>query len=218
MTPPATYRRRQLFNLLWLAAVDEEAAQEVEIPFNQSSRCLWQGKIRRGALLQPAQSSFEVLFTSGQDDALVTLCGFDHTSFELLHAPFCILFHDCSLHCNRGRTICQHNKSKGGRRLIMSRQCLALGLAWTRMRGSLAVLQLIFGLTAGHLSLWMRFGRRLLLRVLREDWNGAVVMPDDDKIDRFVLSINEKYSELYNCWGGMDGLKLRVEKAGDYQI
>jgi hypothetical protein len=33
-----------------------------------------------------------------------------------------------------------------------------------------------------------------------------------------VLSINEKYPALYNCWGAMDGLKLRVEKAGDYQI
>jgi hypothetical protein len=64
----------------------------------------------------------------------------------------------------------------------------------------------------------MRFGRRLLLRVLQEDPNGAVVMPDDDKIDRSVLSINEKYPGLYNCWGAMDGLKLRVEKAGDYQI
>jgi hypothetical protein len=64
----------------------------------------------------------------------------------------------------------------------------------------------------------MRFGRRLLLRVLREDPNGAVVVPNNNKIDRFVLSINEKYPALYNCWGGMDGLKLRVEKAGDYQI
>jgi hypothetical protein len=222
MTPPATYRRRQLFNVLLLAAVDEEAAQEVEIPFqkklSQSSRRLWQGKIRRGALLQPAQSSFEVLFTSGHDNALVTLCGFDHTSFESLHAPFRILFDDHSPYCNRGRSIRQHNKLKGGRRLITSRQCLALVLAWTRTRGSLAVLQIIFGLTAGHLSLWMRFGRRLLLRVLQEDPNGAVVMPDHDEIDRFVLSINEKYPALYNCWGAMDGLKLCVEKAGDYQI
>jgi hypothetical protein len=81
-----------------------------------------------------------------------------------------------------------------------------------------AVLQLIFGLTAGHLSLWMRFGRRLLVRVLREDPNGAVVLPDNNEIDRFVLSINEKYPALYNCWGTMDELKLCVEKAGDYQI
>ena len=86
------------------------------------------------------------------------------------------------------------------------------------MRGSLAVLQLIFGFTAGHLSLWMRFGRRLLLRVLREDRNGAVVMPDDDEIDNFIGAIKEKYPALHNCWGAMDGLKLRVERSGNYQI
>jgi hypothetical protein len=141
MTPPATFRRRQLFNLLWLAAVDDEAAQEVETPFwkklHQSSRRLHQGKIRHGALLQPAQSSFKVLFTIGQDDALVTLCGFDHASFELLHAPFRILFDDYSPYCNRGRSIRQLNKRKGGRRLITSRQCLALVLAWMRTRGAL---------------------------------------------------------------------------------
>jgi hypothetical protein len=64
----------------------------------------------------------------------------------------------------------------------------------------------------------MRFGRRLLLRVLREDQNCAVVMPNDNEIDRFVLSINEKYPALPNCWGAMDGLKLCAKKAGDCQI
>jgi DDE superfamily endonuclease len=209
-------------NLLFLAAADYESSQEAGTPFRKKlvrdSRRLRQGKIRRGALLHPAQSAFEVLFTSGQEDALVTLLGFDHASFALIHTPFRILFDDYSPYCNKGRTIRRHNKNKGIRRLISSRQCLALVLAWTRTRGSLAVLQLIFGLTAGHLSLWMRFGRRLLLRVLREDRNGAVVMPDVDEIDRFMNAINVKYPALHNCWGAMDGLKLRVERSGDYRI
>jgi hypothetical protein len=29
----------------------------------------------------------------------------------------------------------------------------------------MAVLQIFFGITSGHLSLWLRFGRRLLLKV-----------------------------------------------------
>jgi hypothetical protein len=153
-----------------------------------------------------------------QGNALVTLCGFDHTSFELLHDPFRNFFDDYSAYCNRGRSICQHNKTKGGRQFITSCQCLALVLAWTRTRGSLVVLQLIFGLTAGHLSLQMRFGRRWLLRVLQEDPNGAVVMPDDDEIDSFVWAINENFPAIRNCWGAMDGLKLCAKKAGDYQI
>ena len=56
------------------------------------------------------------------------------------------------------------------------------------------------------------------MRVLREDRNGAVVMPDDDEIDNFIGAIKEKYPELHNCWGAMDGLKLRVERSGNYQI
>jgi hypothetical protein len=220
MTRQATFRRRQL-NLLLLAAIDDEISRD-DAPFRkklvQYSRRLRQGKIRRGALLAPTQSPFEVLFNSGQDDALVTLCGFDHASFESLHTPFRILFDNHSPYSNKGRTIRPHNKTKSARRLVTSRQCLGLVLAWTRTRGSLAVLQLIFGFTAGHLSLWMRFGRRLLLRVLREDRNGAVVMPDNDEIDTFIAAIRAKYPALHNCWGAMDGLKLRVERSGHHQI
>lgn len=43
------------------------------------------GKIRRISLLDPQESAFEKLFQSKQDDALITLCGFDHAAFgELL--------------------------------------------------------------------------------------------------------------------------------------
>ena len=207
-------------NLLFLAAADEssQAATPFRKKLVRASRRFRQGKIRHGALLPPAQSAVEVLFTSGQEDALVTLCGFDHASFAMIHTPFRTLFDNYSPYSNKGRTIRQHNKTKCVRRLITSHQCLALVLAWMRTRGSLAVLQLIFGFTAGHLSLWMRFGRRLLLRVLREDRNGAVVMPDDDEIDNFIGAIREKYPALHNCWGAMDGLKLRVERSGNYQI
>jgi len=46
------------------------------------------GTIHRGVLMPPSQSAFQYLFNSGQDDALVTLCGFDHASFNDLHALF----------------------------------------------------------------------------------------------------------------------------------
>jgi hypothetical protein len=53
---------------------------------------LRQGKIRRAALLPPSQSPFSHLFNSGQEDALVTLCGFDHRSFSTLHDKFKVDF------------------------------------------------------------------------------------------------------------------------------
>jgi hypothetical protein len=90
MSRRAIFRRQQVSNLLFLAAADE--ASQAATPFRKklvrASRRLRQGKIRRGALLPPAKSAFEVLFTSGQEDALVTLCGFDHASFAMIHTPF----------------------------------------------------------------------------------------------------------------------------------
>lgn len=182
------------------------------------SRRLRQGKIRRGALLNPNESAFEFLFNSGQDDALVTLCGFDHQSFATLHNRFKPLFDNNSPYKNDGRLIGRHDKKKGGRRLINSTQGLALVLAWTRTRGSLSVLQIIFGLTASRLSHWLRFGRRMLLKVLSEDPLAIPTMPTDDEVDDFVSCITEKYPALTNCWGAMDGLKIRLERAGNAQV
>jgi hypothetical protein len=56
------------------------------------SRRFRQGKIRRGALLPPHRAPFMHLFNSKQDDALVTVCGFDHRAFECLHSRFKVLF------------------------------------------------------------------------------------------------------------------------------
>ena len=117
MSRRAIFRRRQVSNLLFLAAADESS--QAATPFRKklvlASRRFRQGKIRRGALLPPAQSAFEVLFTSGQEDALVTLCGFDHASFAMIHTPFRTLFDKYSPYSNKGRTIRQHNKTKGVR-------------------------------------------------------------------------------------------------------
>ena len=179
------------------------------------SRRLRQGKIRRAALLHPSQSPFSQLFNSRQDDALVTLCGFDHKTFSTLHDKFKIVFDKYSPWTRHGR-IQKVRKDKGGRpRLLSSVQCLALALAWTRTRGSYAVLQLIFGLTASHLSLWLRFGRRILVRILRDDPLAKVIKPTQDEIRQFEKAILSKYPALKRCWGAMDGLKLRLERAGD---
>jgi hypothetical protein len=87
---------------------------------------LRQGKIRRGALLDPQNSAFQHLFNSQQDDVLITLCGFDFASFETMHCQFKVLFDNLSPYHSHGRLITKHNKKKGGRHLITSYQCLAL--------------------------------------------------------------------------------------------
>jgi hypothetical protein len=51
-----------------------------------SGRRMRSGKIQRASLQPVANSSFYRLFASGKDDALITLCGFDHTTFSSLLA------------------------------------------------------------------------------------------------------------------------------------
>jgi DDE superfamily endonuclease len=197
---------------------DESAGSAFKEQLTLASRRLRQGKIRRGALLHPSQSAFSFLFHSGHDDALVTLCGFDHASFAAIHQRFEPLFDNNSPYTNDGRRIRQHNRNFGGRRLITSTQGLALVLAWTRTQGSFASLQLIFGFTPGRLSLWLRFGIQMLLRILSGDPLAIPTMPSNDELDDFVSSITAKYPALTNCWGAMDGLKIRLQKSGNAQV
>ena len=181
-------------------------------------RRLRSGRIRRLSLDPPNASAFVRLFCSGQDDALVTLCGFDHRSFKSLHNLFAPLYDDYSPYVARGRLIVKHNKEKGGRRLLTSWHCLGLILAWTRTRGSLAVLQIIFGVAASGLSLWLRFGRRMLIQALRSNELAVVALPTEEELQRFVAAVTRKYPALHNCWGAMDGLKVRLECAGNSKM
>ena len=97
------------------------------------------------------------------DDALITLCGFDHASFELLHQLFKPCFYSFTP-CRKNTDFIVRNSTtkKGRQRYLCSISCLALGLAWTRTRGSYMILQIIFGLTHGSLSVWLRFSKRIL--------------------------------------------------------
>ena len=49
-------------------------------------------RIPRAALQSPKESSFVTLFESGDDQALITLTGFDHVTFQELHNLFAPVF------------------------------------------------------------------------------------------------------------------------------
>lgn len=218
--------------LLLLLAEDEEQQEQQQRRTNSSlfrsnldinSRRARQGKIRRRSLLRPGESAFAKLFDSGQDDALVTICGFDHASFALLHTKFKVEFdrftpYNTKRGDGRIATIgirATNRTVRGRKRLLTSIHCLGLALAWTRTQGSYSVLQIMFGLTASHLSLWLRFARRLVVKILRDDPIAQVSIPTDDEIANFEAAIQAKYPALTNCWGAMDGLKIRLERSGE---
>jgi hypothetical protein len=160
-----------------------------------------------------------VLYETGQDDALITLCGFDHHSFGLLHDLFKPFFDNYSpMIFNYGNGLITKKDSserRGRPRSITSIMCLGLVLAWTRTRGSYMVLQLIFGLTSTRLSIWLRFGRRVLIRILKDHPLARVELPSEEELRHFVSSISDKYPSLSNVWCAMDGLKLYLERAGN---
>jgi hypothetical protein len=171
-------------------------------------------KIRRISLQDPNQSAFWTLFQSGQDDALITLCGFDHTSFNQLHNLFVPFYNEFTPRDHPEGMIRVKNQT-GRPRLLCSRSCLALALTWTRTRGSATVLQIIFGMTRTALSIWLRFARRIIVKVLQKHPLAMVKLPSDAEIQQFIDSVKQKYSDLDNCWGAMDGLKLLLEKSGN---
>ena len=177
------------------------------------------GVIRRGALMRPASSAFMFLFNSGQDDALITLCGFDHRSFRLLLALFDPLYESYVV-CEetgllRKARLTKRGKKVGQKRAFTSTMLLGLILAWTRTRGSLKVLQIIFGFTAAPLSRWIRYGRRLLVLALRDQPEAKIQLPSDEEIATFQAVIGRKYRHIPLVWGALDGLKLLLERAGE---
>ena len=68
--------RRTLSRAMWRETIGLEAY-----------RC-HSGRIRRGGVPDPSSAPFVKLFNSGQDDALITLCGLTHEAFDHLLVLF----------------------------------------------------------------------------------------------------------------------------------
>lgn len=177
-------------------------------------------RISRVALMKPTMSAFETLFGSGYDRSLITLTGFDHNSFRYIHESFSEIYSSYSPYSDEGniRIIKQTSTRQGKPRSLTSQQCLAITLTWYRTRGSVMVLCIIFGVSASVCSLFLRFGRRLLLEVLQSDVNAGVKMPTDEEIGMFQESFLAKYSSLGEIYAVADGLKLYLQQSGDVII
>ena len=173
------------------------------------------GTVRCGALLPPQASAFTALFNSGQDDALITLCGFDHASFTMLLGLFKPLYDNLTPYSKDGMISDEFDAYRGRPRCMDACTCLALCLAWTRTRGSLAVLCIIFGITSSTLSLWIRFSRRIVIHMLLDHPLAKVAMPTFQELLAYRDLIQAKYPALQTEWGAMDGLKVRCHMSGD---
>jgi DDE superfamily endonuclease len=95
--------------------------------------------------------------------------------------------------------------------MISPTQCLALVLCWYRFRGSEYILQGWFGFTGTHCNIWLRFGRRMLLKALWKEPIAKVTMPTDEKIAMLTSVTEAKHGYLKGVYCVADGLKLSFQ-------
>ena len=180
-------------------------------------------KIPRVSLLSPKESPWQRLYSSGNDQALITVTGFDHAAFKIMldmYAPFFLKFtpwtgdQDGSTYRRLQATL----KNKGGRkRIIMPHASLALVLAWYRFRGAEFALQGWFGFTGSHANVWLRFGRRMLLKAMLKCDEARPVWPDADQIERLKGIVKQHHTSLTDVFCVMDGLKLTFEQCHELE-
>ena len=164
----------------------------------------------------PHLSPWQYLFGSGDDQSLITATGLDHQAFSEMHALFQPLYDNYVI--SRTGTI-QTRKKKGGRkRLLDSYACMGLTLMWTRTRGAEWILSCQFGITGTPISVWVRFGMRMLVHILKQLPDSYVRLPTAEKVQEYKDAITSKYSLLQDCYCVADGLKIYLQQAGEFMV
>jgi hypothetical protein len=151
---------------------------------------------------------------------MITLTGFDCASFASLCALFAPVFDSYTPFVPSGTSCFEREKlpNKGRKRMIYPEDGLGLVLAWTRTRGSLMALQLIFGMTYSNLDDYLLYGKRIIVKVLRNDPRASVQVPSSEKIAEYKEMVSNRHPYLTDVWCTMDGLKLTLQQSGDTVI
>lgn len=148
---------------------------------------------------------------------MITFTGLDNASFIALLEEFSPVYDMFTPYSEDG-SIRRIETSRGRPRSLRAVDCLALSLAWSRTRGSTSVLCMLFGITQSVCSMFLRFGRRILLRVLSNHDDAVIRLPTEQEIEGFKHAISSKYSTLTDVALVADGLKLYLQQSGDSVI
>ena len=175
----------------------------------EDRRCC-QRRIHRISLLSVTKSPWRRILRSRNDHALITLTGFDYASLLTLFSFVQPLFDNYSPFLDEN--IVPINPEKGRPRLITHRDCVGLVLMWTRSRGPSYVLQTTFGMTMTNLSVYLRFGRRLMVEAFCHHPLAKITIPTRGKIAEYQAAVAARHPFLPDVWATMDGLKLSIEQ------
>jgi len=156
-------------------------------------------RIPRCALSNPCYSSFKLLLASRNEQAYITVMGLDVASFEYLLVRFEVLYNRYSPYVIDGKIVpLRHERgTKCGRpRTFDAASCLALILCYTRSRGSLFGLQMLYGATHSVLVVFLKYSMRLLYKVLMQEDGAKVCIPSPEKIQEYKSVIRLNYPVL----------------------
>ena len=169
-----------------------------------------QRRIPRESLHSVHRSAWRALFFSNNNQALITATGLDHGTFDYLLQKFEPIF---NTYTPFGNTITK-TSNRGRKRRITAVDCLGLVLVWTRTRGSTMSLQMHFGMSMTNLTMYLRFGRRIVTEVLSNDEYAKIAIPSNETIKQYKQLIKAKYPALKHVWAAMDGLKTPIQQSG----
>jgi hypothetical protein len=79
---------------------------------------------------------------------------------------------------------------------------------------------MIFGLTMTNLSTYLRFGRRIVIEVLKNDPDATIRLPTENEMQQYTQAIAGKHPSLgaQKVWCTIDGLKLMLQQAPNSTI
>jgi hypothetical protein len=133
-------------------------------------RRLQQRKIPSCSLQEQSQSAWRCLYESRNDQGMITLTSFDCATFDSLCEIYSPVFESYTPFVPSG-VLCFERiqeQNRGRPWMTCPEDGLGLVLAWTRTRGSLMVLQLIFGMTYTNLDDYLLFAKRIIVMVLKD--------------------------------------------------
>jgi hypothetical protein len=170
-------------------------------------------RIPRIALVSPQVSPWVRLFSSNHNNSLIQFTGFNYASFNYLAVRFEQLYNQYTPYSISGKVALKRIPSLYRRpRSLDSRGCLGLVLAHLRSRGSLNWLSQLFGTTYSVTSLYIRFGRRLLLLVMKDIPGSKVSMPPLGDIREYQRIVESRFPTLTDVWFVLDGLRIILQE------
>ena len=172
-----------------------------------------QRRIPREALLTIDVSPWRKLLNSRHDGALITATGFDMSSLSSIFARFAPLFDNNSPFVSD--CISPINPKRGRKRKIRHEDCVGLTLMWTRTRGAVTLLQMIFGMTRTNFDLYLKFGIRIMIELYARHPLAKLGLPTAEKVAEYKEAVAARHPHLQDVCFTMDGLKLYIEKPSD---